>query len=784
MNWQRLIDAIGEGGTAGLWGVGQGLQEAGYGVANLGAKVGNLIGIVSDSVASDMQTSTSNLVQHNKDINPMGHVGRIVGGAMPWELANPVSGPFIGAAMGAATPSNNANEMAINMAIGAAGGTAGIAVKKALGLGAPTAQNLLYKPVSKKLALGGDDVANVTEASLVGSNEQPSSAKGKQMEQSPQDILNSLGVGKQKADSNPQDILTALGVVKKESTFDTTKNNLQGVLEGIYQGGQGVVQGALNLPQIGGGTIGGEVADFYNKNVAETNQQFEQNNPTGGVGRLVGQALPSMAIPVAGAESLIGKVAMGALSGAASGAITPVVSPEQSRASNSLIGAATGGALGGVLGGVLNGVTATAKGLKGNADSVIAQLTKDAAEIPGYKLDAAQLTGSKALTKVTNFVKGLPFIGNMLNPNGKVNPAALKEYAEGLITSKGNISNLVNKLQADLQVSSEAVDNTSQSLYNNFATQSLKTGQNVPLIGTKLAVQKELARLGDLQKVAGFAPSAVVDPAVARAQKMQQSLRLLVGDDGMVTPDKIKQLRSLTLSADRAAEFEEKNVTKAVSDALENDLKLYAQKTNNTDVYQAYRDASNHYHDVVVPLQNSNLDTFIEQGSNPDKLFKSFIQKDMPTTAGELMGNLSDSGKQLVQGRVLSDAFKKATMANGQFRPDRFIAELNSFKEAQGVIFDAATTAKLQGFANLVATNQGAVSQLGSAAITGVVASQIGMSSTAVLGLLAAAATSPTAGKILIKASKMNPGSPAAQRAIAGITAIVVNEHQSKDDNS
>lgn len=603
------------------------------------------------------------------------------------------------------------------------------------------------------------------------------------MSANPQDVLNQLGVGQ--APNNPQDILNQLGVGQSPqmSIADKGLAELQGVGQGVYNFGQGVVQAGLKAGQALG-AVDPQTVDWYTKNIAQTRASQEANNPEGMAGRIAGQALPLMAMPgLGGATGLIGKLLGSAATGAVAGAIQPTQPGGTSTGQNIAAGAA-GGLLGGVVGTAIPAATrALFTNEPGQIDAAMAS-----AKQAGIDLTPGQVTGNKTIQGLESAEQNIPIVGSLLNNTGKVQASAIKDYTEQLIGSKTGISDLGAKLQADVIAQKQALTNQSTALYDKFLNLASQGGAKVPLTQTALTLNQEASRLGGLENISGFADSSAVNPAIQRVQQMQQSLQSILAKDGTVTPDILKQLRSAVMQTGKDTTGEEMKTTRAVGDALQQDLSNFASNSGSPALFNAYRDASTFYKTNMVPYTaDATLAKLSNIASNPDKIFSTFIKNDAPATAGKLVDNLSDDGKNLVQTQALSKAFLGATDTEGVFSPIKFQQSIDKLGETQGVIFTPEMQQKLQGLSVLIKTAAPLLKPADLAGSASGAALGVGVGAAGalshpglpiILGALAAAGRSSAATSALIRASRFNVGSPAAQRAIASIVGLSTSSNQ------
>lgn len=567
------------------------------------------------------------------------------------------------------------------------------------------------------------------------------------------------------------------------SIADKALSELQGGAEGVYNFGQGVVQAGLKAGQALG-AVDPQTVNWYTNNIAKTRAAQQANNPEGQAGRIVGQALPLMALPgIGGATGLVGKLLGSAAVGAVAGAVQPTGQGTPTTGQNIAVGAA-GGLLGGVVG---SAIPAATRALFTNAPQDI-DAAMASAKQAGIDLTPGQITGNKTLQGLESAEQNIPIVGSLLNNTGKVQGAALKDYTEQLIGTKTGITDLGAKLQADVIAQKQTITDQSTALYNKFLNLAAQGGAKVPLTQTALTLDQEASRLSGLENISGFADPSAVNPAIQRVQQMQQSLQQILAKDGTVTPDVLKQLRSAVMATGKDTTGEELKTTSAVGNALQADLGSFAQNSGNPALFNAYRDASNFYKNSVVPYTaDSQLAKLSNIASNPDKIFSTFIKNDAPATSGKLVDNLSDDGKTLVQTQALSKAFQSATDVNGVFSPVKFQQNIDKLGETQGVIFSSDMQQKLQGLSVLIKTAAPLLKPTDLAGAAGGAA--LGVSAGAagalahpglpiILGALAAAGRSSAATSALIKASRFNVGSPAAQRAIASIVGLSMSANQ------
>jgi hypothetical protein len=614
-------------------------------------------------------------------------------------------------------------------------------------------------------------------------------------------MLSQLGVGAPSQGAgapNYDAMLSQLGVNKPTpGIMDQLKSGAVGVGQGVYNFGANVVSKALNLPQIGGGTIGGDVAKWYDANQAVNQAAQAKYAPgtAGDIGRAVGGAAPYLGLgggemaeavtakAIGTGESMIAKLVGNTAQGATTGALA-------AQNGQSGQGAGIGAGIGAGLTGAGGAVGKLAGALISKSPNEVDAMLAAEKAAPGFAATMGQLTGNPIAKGVENVAGNIPVIGDLFT-GGKANAAAIKDAAEQLINSKGDINDINSKLVQSVADHKDALDQQSKILYNKF-TDLAKTSGPVPMTETQLEMARQGAKLETGSSFPGFMKMDITTPAIDRLNDMITTLHGASGGGNAINPDVVKTLRTLVNTPASDMEEPEKNLVNGVSAALEKDLANYAANSGNPALINSYKDASSFYKSNIVPFTaDTKLKAIIQNGYNSDNLFKTFIKNDAPKTAGKLVNNLTDDGKQALQGHVLNKAFQKSTdPINGTFDPIGFMSKIEKLGTTQDVVFDPETLSKLKGLSILIKTaapslkptalqsGEGIAAGLAGAGALAMNPGSAGLAAT--LGMLAKAGTSPTAAKLLIKASRMNVGSDVAKRTIAGITAATMNEEDSK----
>lgn len=186
-------------------------------------------------------------------------------------------------------------------------------------------------------------------------------------------------------------------------------NFASGVGRGFQDVGQGLKQ--LGLGALGAlGVVDPNAQSEYTKRIDQERKAYNDSaigqSTAGDVGRVIGNILPSLAVPGGVAGSLAARLGTGALAGMGMGAAQYV--PEgESRATNVMLG----GALGGTLPAVGAGISKTYNAITGNGIDPAAKALIDSGNKYGVRLGAADVSNNGIIKSIDQGLEEIPLIG-------------------------------------------------------------------------------------------------------------------------------------------------------------------------------------------------------------------------------------------------------------------------------------------------------------------------------------------------------------------------------------
>lgn len=139
-----------------------------------------------------------------------------------------------------------------------------------------------------------------------------------------------------------------------------------------------------------------------------------------------------------------------------------------------------------------------------------------------------------------------------------------------------------------------------------------------------------------------------------------------------------------------------------VQNALEDDMRNYAEKSNVPEIIQAGRTADEYYKTARVPYKNGML-TSAATSIEPDQIFQQFIKEGKRDRAQNFYDALDDKGRAAVRYNMVAQAVDNAiNPQSGVFSPQKFFTAVDKLGEPYDVFFNAKDKAEIQGFKNLM----------------------------------------------------------------------------------
>ena len=139
-----------------------------------------------------------------------------------------------------------------------------------------------------------------------------------------------------------------------------------------------------------------------------------------------------------------------------------------------------------------------------------------------------------------------------------------------------------------------------------------------------------------------------------------------------------------------------------VQNAIEDDMRNYAQNSNVPEIVDAGREADGYYKSARVPYKNGML-AAAATSNEPDQIFQQFIKAGKGDRAQNFYNALDDKGRAAVRYNMVSKAVDDAiNPQSGIFSPQKFFTAVDKLDDAYGVFFNAKDKAEIQGFKNLM----------------------------------------------------------------------------------
>lgn len=139
-----------------------------------------------------------------------------------------------------------------------------------------------------------------------------------------------------------------------------------------------------------------------------------------------------------------------------------------------------------------------------------------------------------------------------------------------------------------------------------------------------------------------------------------------------------------------------------VQNALEDDMRNYAQSSNVPEIVQAGRQADDYYKSARVPYKNGML-AAAATSSEPDQVFQQFIKAGKKDRAQNFYDSLDEKGRAAVRYNMVAKAVDDAiNPQSGIFSPQKFFTAVDKLGDAYDVFFTAKDKAEIQGFKNLM----------------------------------------------------------------------------------
>ncbi|WP_109441884.1 hypothetical protein [Acinetobacter haemolyticus] len=527
--------------------------------------------------------------------------------------------------------------------------------------------------------------------------------------------------------------------------------------------------------------------DFHNARRDSNDQGYDWWR----LGGEVGVALPAI---LSGGGGLAAATGRGALSG---GVIegSSYAQNANERYKNAALGG-IGGAAGGLLsraisGEVIRGINAYRNNLQQGAKEIIEQGEKH-----GVRTSVGDVGGNPHIRRTETVLDRIPFIGTskFREAQQKEVSGAANSVVEGMrrkinetdykslgkiqnAASNGDknairIMNLVSKtgddsgkiLQAAAeikhwrgqQVASELFGRVAKSAGNGKvpASNTMKAIEDVIASDSKTIPNKEL--LNELNSIKSNWASPGNPQTFRELQAARSRLGQLVNEWG------------------GAAVKKDTSALTKIRAAIDDDMADFANNSNNPRLIREFKQANKFYQDLQASKDRALARSM--KSSEPDQIFKTFIQYGKGDKAANFYKNLDPKGRAALRFEMANQALNKATDEGKDFfSPAKFANEFERLRDPYKNIFNGSDKAEMDGFLKLMRHVEQA-GQYSSNPTNGSMvilpASGLGLAKLAMTEPLSATAsvgsiygmsklfTTPTGRRILLAAKDLPPDSP------------------------
>lgn len=137
-----------------------------------------------------------------------------------------------------------------------------------------------------------------------------------------------------------------------------------------------------------------------------------------------------------------------------------------------------------------------------------------------------------------------------------------------------------------------------------------------------------------------------------------------------------------------------------LKNSIDEDIKMWAESSPNSEVRDAFRLANKVYQRKVAPFKEFIVKKATGDEFDTDLMVKTFIKNDRPQLARKLMGLLDDNGKAAVKQAILKDAFELGTETKPDvpFSPAKFAGKLERYGNTMKSIFTPEELTQINGF--------------------------------------------------------------------------------------
>ena len=137
--------------------------------------------------------------------------------------------------------------------------------------------------------------------------------------------------------------------------------------------------------------------------------------------------------------------------------------------------------------------------------------------------------------------------------------------------------------------------------------------------------------------------------------------------------------------------------------ALEDDMRNYAENSNVPEIVDAGRTADDYYKTARVPFKNGMLAS-AAVSAEPDQIYQQFIKAGKGDRAQNFYDALDEKGRSAVRYNMVNKAVEDAiNPQSGIFSPQKFFTAMDKLEDAYGVFFKGNDQMQINGFKNLMA---------------------------------------------------------------------------------
>lgn len=398
------------------------------------------------------------------------------------------------------------------------------------------------------------------------------------------------------------------------------------------------------------------------------------------------------------------------------------------------------------------------------------------AKSKGIPVTVGDITRRPLLQKAEIAAEDLPFSG--MSAFRAEQSGAAESAAKRLRKAIGDVEDVGGTIQAGIKSRKAVMSKIATKKYDEVAELAKPLGEVPATNMNKTAyqlIQKEMEKQPAYQDPQLL---EVLQKYTTFPKTDWQGLREIRSDIG-------KDIRAMTTG--KHALIGEKGVDKfiAIKRALEKDMEVFA-KSKSPELEQAWKAADTFYAKNVVPFNERSLAKAAESAT-PDEIYKTFIQRGLGGDRASLFYDaLSNKGRQAVRYKMVDDAIQSATSEKG-FSPARFAQSLEGIEKSTGVFFKGMDKAEVDGLIKIMRHVERAGQYMekpptGTRVLPYMVGGAAVYSPAMTAGVigggavLSRAVMNPMGKKLLVEASKAQPGSATMEKLYSAIGKLGIAE--------